>query len=74
MSERLLVALFRTQDQTDHAYAYLKVFDLSQQHLTVGPHTTLSYWIYPQSQAQNSGVGGENSTQQYAWSEVESRR
>jgi RHS repeat-associated protein len=46
----------------DQGYAYLKVFDLSQQHLTVGPHTTLSYWIYPQSQAQNSGVDGENST------------
>jgi len=36
-------------------YAYMKVFDLSGQGVTVGPTTTLSYWIYPQS-SQTSPV------------------
>jgi len=31
------------------SYAYTKVFDLSGQNIIVGPNTTLSYWIYPQS-------------------------
>ena len=41
------------------AYSYNKVFDLSGQHLTIGPATVLSYWIFPQD-----GVGsstGQNS-------------
>lgn len=36
-------------------YAYMKVFDLSGKGVTVGPTTTLSYWIYPQS-SQTSPV------------------
>jgi predicted GH43/DUF377 family glycosyl hydrolase len=32
-------------------YAYMKVFDLSSAPVTVSPHDTLSYWIYPESEA-----------------------
>jgi len=31
------------------SYAYDKVFDLTGANIVVGPTTTLSYWIYPQS-------------------------
>ena len=44
------------------SYAYTKVIDLSSQHLTIGPSTTLSYWIYPQSSSSSSLVSGSNST------------
>ena len=48
---------------TATSYAYMKVFDLSAHPLTVGPGTTLSYWIYPQSSATaGSGVSGANSS------------
>ena len=43
-------------------YAYMKVFDLSGQTITVNANTTLSYWIYPQSQNSNGNVRGDNST------------
>jgi len=44
------------------SYAYLKVFDLSARNIVVGPTTTLSYWIYPQSSATSPvGVSGSNS-------------
>jgi len=33
------------------SYAYDKVFDLTGANIVVGPTTTLSYWIYPQSSA-----------------------
>ena len=42
-------------------YAYTQVFDLSEAPVTVGPDTTLSYWIYPQSSAE-TGVSGDNSS------------
>jgi len=42
------------------AYAYLNVFDVSHQPLTVTPSTTLSYWIYPQDGFV--GAVGANST------------
>lgn len=38
------------------SYAYLKVFDLSEQNLTVGSTTTLTYWIYPEN-ASGSAPG-----------------
>jgi RHS repeat-associated protein len=44
------------------SHAYMKVFDLSSQNIVVGPNTTLSYWIYPQSSTANGGVSGNNST------------
>lgn len=31
------------------SYVYMEVFNFSGQNLTVGPNTTLSYWIYPES-------------------------
>jgi predicted alpha-1,2-mannosidase len=31
------------------SYAYMEVFDLSGDNLTVGSNTTLTYWIFPQS-------------------------
>ncbi len=43
-------------------YAYMQLFDLSGQNVTVGSGTTLSYWIYPQSSATNGLVTGNNST------------
>ena len=42
-------------------FAYLKLFDLPTP-LTIGANTVLSYWIYPQSSSQSSGVTGDNST------------
>ena len=44
------------------SFAYMKVFDLSGQNVTVGSATTLSYWIYPQSSATSRLVSGSNST------------
>ncbi len=45
------------------SYAYAKVFDLSGKRIVVGPSTTLSYWIYPQSgHTSPVAVGGANST------------
>ncbi|HUN36988.1 MAG TPA: NEW3 domain-containing protein [Trebonia sp.] len=32
-------------------YAYMKVFDLSSEPVTVTPQDTLSYWIYPEDEA-----------------------
>ncbi len=43
------------------SYAYLKVFDLGTRNIVVGPTTTLSYWIYPQSHTSNGLVSGGNS-------------
>lgn len=43
-------------------FAYMRIFDLSGDNVTVGPNTTLSYWIYPQSSATNNLVSGSNST------------
>jgi len=47
-----------------NVYAYLKVYDLSGSPLAVGTSKTLSYWIYPQSNATSSWVpaGSTNST------------
>ncbi|HEU5383590.1 MAG TPA: RHS repeat-associated core domain-containing protein [Ktedonobacteraceae bacterium] len=44
------------------SYAYMKVFDVSTQNILIGPNTTLSYWIFPQSSATNNLVSGSNST------------
>jgi len=45
-------------------HAYLKVYDLSGAPLSVGTSKTLSYWIYPQSNATSTWVpaGSNNST------------
>jgi len=45
-------------------YAYLKIYDLSGSPLSIGTSKTLSYWIYPQSNATSSWVpaGSDNST------------
>lgn len=45
-------------------YAYLKVYDLSGSPLAIGTSKTLSYWIYPQSNATSTWVpaGSNNST------------
>jgi hypothetical protein len=45
-------------------YAYLKFYDLSSGPLTIGTSRTLSYWIYPQSNATSTWVpaGSNNST------------
>jgi len=44
------------------SFAYLKAFDVSSKDLVVGPNTTLSYWIYPQSNVTSGLVSGSNST------------
>jgi RHS repeat-associated protein len=49
-------------NSTSQSYAYMKVFDLSSRNIVVGPNTTLSYWVYPESSAVQSGVSGSNST------------
>ncbi len=36
------------------SYAYMEVFNFSGQNLTVGPNTTLTYWIFPQSPSGNT--------------------
>jgi hypothetical protein len=44
-------------------YAYMKVFDLSTQDITVSPGMTLNYWIYPEAMTSGSlYVTGTNST------------
>jgi len=44
------------------SYAYDKVFDLTGANIVVGPTTTLSYWIYPQSNTTApEPIGGGNS-------------
>ena len=45
-------------------HAYMKFYDLSGSPLTIGTNKTLSYWIYPQSNATSSWVpaGSNNST------------
>lgn len=46
-----------------HAYAYMKVFDLSNSPITVGSTTTLSYWIDPESAGNSYNyASGNNST------------
>ncbi len=48
---------------TSTSWAFDKVFDLTGKSLTVGPSTTLSYWIYPQSHYNsNVPISGNNST------------
>lgn len=48
------------------SFAYMEVFDVSSQNLTVGPNTTLSYWIYPQGPTDSTPganlTSGNNST------------
>ncbi|HEY3871930.1 MAG TPA: hypothetical protein VGM10_26445 [Actinocrinis sp.] len=44
-------------------HAYMKLFDLSDQPVSVGRDTTLSYWIYPQANGSAApGVSGDNSS------------
>jgi alpha-L-fucosidase 2 len=45
-------------------HAYMKIYDLSGSPLAIGTSKTLSYWIYPQSNATSSWVpaGSGNST------------
>jgi hypothetical protein len=44
-------------------HAYMKLFDLSQQPVTVGKNTTLTYSIYPQANGGSApGVSGDNSS------------
>ncbi len=59
-----LHALIYSGDATNstRSYAYMKVFDLSSKNIVVGPHTTLSYWIYPQSNTTTLYASGSNST------------
>jgi RHS repeat-associated protein len=42
--------------------AYMKAFDVSTKNIVIGPNTTLSYWIYPQSSTSSTSVSGNNST------------
>lgn len=42
------------------SYAYMKIFDLSTQNLTVGPTTALTYWVYPEN--ASSSAPGANLT------------
>ena len=45
------------------SFAYMEVFDLSNQNIVVGPNTTLAYWIFPQSSSNSPGLAsGSNST------------
>lgn len=48
------------------SFAYMEVFDVSSQSLTVGANTTLSYWIYPQGPTDSTPganlTSGTNST------------
>jgi hypothetical protein len=44
-------------------HAYMRILDLSSQNLIVGPATTLSYWIAPESAANSYNYAtGSNST------------
>lgn len=49
-------------NSTTTSYAYMKLFDLTGQNLTVNSNTILSYWIYPQSSATSNLVSGTNSS------------
>jgi hypothetical protein len=50
-------ALMYSGDATSaDAHAYMQVYDLSADPLTVGANTVLSYWIYPQSNATSTYV------------------
>ncbi|HLJ36600.1 MAG TPA: hypothetical protein VKU38_23285 [Ktedonobacteraceae bacterium] len=49
-------------NSSSSSFAYMKIFDLTGQNVTVGSATTLSYWIYPQSSATSKLVSGSNST------------
>ena len=61
-SNALMYSGYATTTSAPH-FAYLKVFDVSSQAITVGSTTTLSYWIFPESQATNGIVtGGNDST------------
>lgn len=42
------------------SYAYMEVFDLSGQNLTVGSSTTLTYWVYPEN--SSGSAPGSNLT------------
>ena len=42
-------------------YAFMKVFDLSSQNITISPGMHFSYWIFPQSHTLNNLVAGNNS-------------
>jgi len=42
-------------------YAYMAVFNLSGQNVTISPGMRFSYWIFPQSPANNSLTAGSNS-------------
>ncbi|HTV61891.1 MAG TPA: GH92 family glycosyl hydrolase [Verrucomicrobiae bacterium] len=42
-------------------YAYMQMFDLSNQNVTVSPGMRFSYWIFPQSSTNNSLATGSNS-------------
>lgn len=41
--------------------AYNRIFDLTDEDVTVGPRTTLSYWVYPEGATPTNGVSGNNS-------------
>ncbi len=42
--------------------AYMKAFDVSGNAPTIVQNTTLSYWVYPQSQTDFASLSGNNST------------
>ena len=42
-------------------YAYMKAFDLSSQNVTISPGMRFSYWIFPQSHANDGLAAGSNS-------------
>ncbi|HUE35915.1 MAG TPA: GH92 family glycosyl hydrolase, partial [Candidatus Acidoferrum sp.] len=43
------------------SHAYMKMFDVSKQGITVSPGMHFSYWIFPQSSTNNSLASGNNS-------------
>lgn len=43
------------------SHAYMKMFDVSKQNITVSPGMHFSYWIFPQSSANNDLASGNNS-------------
>lgn len=51
---------------TTTSYAYMELFDLAGQYITVGPNTVLSYWIYPESPSGSAPganlTSGDNSS------------
>jgi len=59
------IALMYSGNDTGQSasFAYAKVFDVSTRNIVIGPATTLSYWIYPQSGVTSPvPVYGSNST------------